>query len=222
MDLGIKDRKAIVCASSKGLGKACAKALMQEGVTVVINARNDEKLTETYKELAKIDKNKISMVVADLNTEEGRDSIVRSCPDADILVNNNGGPPPINFIDSDKDAWLKALESNSINEEIRRNKNKGATNNTAFNFQRVLYHSQVDRGRLLVDAVASGSEMNFSGNPSGVNPETGGSIFDEPATYITSIGLYNHQNDLLAVAKLSKPVRKDQAITLGGQVKLDF
>ena len=95
-------------------------------------------------------------------------------------------------------------------------------NNTAFNFQRVLYHSQVDRGRLLVDAVASGNEMNFSSNTSGVYPETGGSIFDEPATYITSIGLYNHQNDLLAVAKLSKPVRKDQAITLGGQVKLDF
>ena len=95
-------------------------------------------------------------------------------------------------------------------------------NNTAFNFQRVIYHSQVDRGRLLVDAVASGNEMNFSGNPSGVNPETGGSIFDEPATYITSVGLYNHQNDLVAIAKLSKPVRKDQAITLGGQVKLDF
>ena len=95
-------------------------------------------------------------------------------------------------------------------------------NNTAFNFQRVVYNSQVDRGRLLVDAVASGNEMNFSSNTSGVNPETGGSIFDEPATYITSIGLYNHQNDLVAVAKLSKPVRKDQAITLGGQVKLDF
>jgi len=95
-------------------------------------------------------------------------------------------------------------------------------NNTSFNFQRILYHSQVDRGRLLVDAVASGSEMNFSSNTSGVNPETGGSIFDEPATYITSIGLYNHQNDLVAVAKLSKPVRKDQAITLAGQVKLDF
>ena len=95
-------------------------------------------------------------------------------------------------------------------------------NNTSFNFQRVVYHSQVDRGRLLVDAVASGNEMNFSGNPTGVNPETGGSIFDEPATYITSVGLYNHQNDLVAIAKLSKPVRKDQAITLGGQVKLDF
>ena len=95
-------------------------------------------------------------------------------------------------------------------------------NNTAFNFQRILYHSQVDRGRLLVDAVASGSEMNFSGNPTGINPETAGSVFDEPASYITSIGLYNHHNDLIAVAKLSKPVRKDEAITLGGQVKLDF
>jgi hypothetical protein len=94
--------------------------------------------------------------------------------------------------------------------------------NTSFNFQRVVFNSQTDRGRLLVDAVASGNEMNFSGNPSGVNPETGGSIFDEPATYITSIGLYNYTNDLVAIAKLSKPVRKDQAITLGGQVKLDF
>ena len=95
-------------------------------------------------------------------------------------------------------------------------------NNTSFNFQRVVFNSQTDRGRLLVDAVASGNEMNFSGNPSGVNPETGGCIFDDPATYITSIGLYNHHNDLVAIAKLSKPVRKDQAITLGGQVKLDF
>ena len=95
-------------------------------------------------------------------------------------------------------------------------------NNTSFNFQRVVFNSQTDRGRLLVDAVASGDEMNYSGNPSGINPETGGSVFDDPATYITSIGLYNHTNDLVAIAKLSKPVRKDQAITLGGQVKLDF
>ena len=95
-------------------------------------------------------------------------------------------------------------------------------NNTSLNFQRVVFNSQTDRGRLLVDAVASGDEMNFSNNPSGINPETGGSVFDDPATYITSIGLYNHTNDLVAIAKLSKPVRKDQAITLGGQVKLDL
>ena len=75
---------------------------------------------------------------------------------------------------------------------------------------------------MLVNAVASGSEMNFSGNPTGINPETGGSIFDEPSSYISSIGLYNHQNDLLAIAKISTPVRKDEATTLDGQVKLDF
>ena len=86
----------------------------------------------------------------------------------------------------------------------------------------MVYNAQTDRGRLLVDAVASGSEMNFSGNPTGINPETGASVFDEPASYITSIGLYNNNNDLLAIAKLSKPVRKDEATTLGGQVKLDF
>ena len=72
MDLGVNGKKAIVCASSKGLGKACAKALMEEGVSVVINARGEEQLSEAYKELSKIDKDRVSMVVADLNTEEGR------------------------------------------------------------------------------------------------------------------------------------------------------
>ena len=114
MDLGVNGKKAIVCASSKGLGKACAKALMEEGVSVVINARGEEQLSETYKELSKIDKDRVSMVVADLNTEEGREKIVESCPDADILINNNNGPPPVNFLDTDKDVWLEALESNML------------------------------------------------------------------------------------------------------------
>ena len=114
MDLGIKGKKAIVCASSKGLGKACAKSLMEEGVSVVINARGEDALKETYKELSKIDKGRISMVVADLDTEEGRSRIVESCPEADILVNNNSGPPPVNFLESDKDLWLKALDSNML------------------------------------------------------------------------------------------------------------
>jgi len=114
MDLGIKGKKAIVCASSKGLGKACAKSLMEEGVSVVINARGEDALKETYKELSKIDKDRISMVVADLDTEEGRNRIVESCPEADILVNNNSGPPPVNFLESDKDLWLQALDSNML------------------------------------------------------------------------------------------------------------
>ena len=114
MDLGIKGKKAIVCASSKGLGKACAKSLMEEGVSVVINARGEDALKETFKELCEIDKDRISMVVADLDTEEGRNRIVESCPEADILVNNNSGPPPVNFLESDKDLWLKALDSNML------------------------------------------------------------------------------------------------------------
>ena len=95
-------------------------------------------------------------------------------------------------------------------------------NNTAFSVERLVFNSQTDRGRLLVDAVASGAEMNYTGNPTGVNPDTGGSIFDDPASYISSIGLYNHHNDLVAIAKLSNPVRKDEATILTGQVKLDF
>jgi len=112
--LGIQGKKAIVCASSKGLGKACAKALMEEGVSVVINARGEDALKETFKELCEIDKDRISMVVADLDTEEGRNRIIESCPEADILVNNNSGPPPVNFLESDKDLWLKALDSNML------------------------------------------------------------------------------------------------------------
>ena len=114
MDLGIKGKKAIVCASSKGLGKACAKALMEEGVSVVINARGEDTLKETFKELCEIDKDGISMVVADLDTEEGRNRIVESCPEADILINNNSGPPPVNFLESDKNLWMKALDSNML------------------------------------------------------------------------------------------------------------
>ena len=114
MDLGIKDKKAIVCASSKGLGKACAKSLLEEGVSVVINARGEEALQETFKELSLIDKKKVSMVVADLNTDEGRKKLIESCPEADILVNNNSGPPPVNFLETDKEDWIKALDANML------------------------------------------------------------------------------------------------------------
>ncbi|MBL6900107.1 SDR family oxidoreductase [Gammaproteobacteria bacterium] len=114
MDLGIKDKKAIVCASSKGLGKACAKSLLEEGVSVVINARGEEALQETFRELSLIDKDKVSMVVADLNTDEGRKKLIESCPDADILINNNSGPPPVNFLETGKEEWIKALDANML------------------------------------------------------------------------------------------------------------
>ena len=97
MDLGIDEKKAIVCASSKGLGKACAKSLLEEGVSVIINGRNEDTLKKTHKELSMINKDKVSMIIGDLDTDEGRKAILNSCPNADILVTNNGGPPPENF-----------------------------------------------------------------------------------------------------------------------------
>ena len=114
MDLGIKGKKAIVCASSKGLGKACASSLVQEGVDVIINSRNEIDLKEIQTELSLLKAGKVDYVVADLNTEQGRDNLISSCPEADILINNNGGPPPGNFLEMEKDQWLEALESNLL------------------------------------------------------------------------------------------------------------
>jgi len=114
MDLGIDEKKAIVCASSKGLGKACAKSLLKEGVSVVINGRNDDTLKRTHKELSMINKDKVSMIIGDLNTDEGRKAILNSCPNADILVTNNGGPPPENFLETDHEQWLQAIEANML------------------------------------------------------------------------------------------------------------
>ena len=85
-----------------------------EGVSVVINARGEESLKETFEELSLINENKVSMVVADLDTDEGRNKLIESCPDADILINNNSGPPPINFLETDKEDWLKALDTNML------------------------------------------------------------------------------------------------------------
>ena len=94
--------------------------------------------------------------------------------------------------------------------------------NTSINIERSVIGANTFRGRLILDATASGEEMNFAGNPSGYNPENNEPVFDVPTTFITTVGLYNHQNDLLAIAKLAQPVRKDDAINLTTQVKLDF
>lgn len=114
MDLGIEKKKAIVCASSKGLGKSCARSLLEEGATVLINARGEETLKDTFEELSEIDEKRVKMVVADLDTEEGRKKIIENCPNPDILVTNNSGPPPANFLDTNRDQWLKALDANML------------------------------------------------------------------------------------------------------------
>ena len=114
MDLGIKGKKALVCASSKGLGRACASSLVKEGVDVIINSRNEGDLKKVQKELSSLKAGKVSLVTADLNTEDGREDLITSCPNIDILINNNGGPPPGNFLEMEKEQWLEALESNLL------------------------------------------------------------------------------------------------------------
>ena len=115
MDLGIKGRKALVCASSQGLGFACATALAAEGCEVVINGRTEEKLAKSAQAIRDHTGNpNVRYVVGDLTTEEGRAAIVAACPDADILINNNAGPKPGKFQEWDRDRWMGALEGNML------------------------------------------------------------------------------------------------------------
>ncbi len=114
MDLGLKGKKAIVCASSKGLGKGCAMALAQEGVELVINSRSADVLAATADEIRKATGATVTPVACDVTTEEGRAEVLAACPDPDILVNNAGGPPPGDFRDWDRDDWIKALDANML------------------------------------------------------------------------------------------------------------
>ena len=114
MDLGIRGRKAIVCASSQGLGRACAESLAREGVSLVVNGRNQEKLEATASEIAKESGVSVTPVVADLNIQAERERLIAACPDADILLNNNAGPPPGRFEDWDHAQWIAALEANLL------------------------------------------------------------------------------------------------------------
>lgn len=114
MDLGIQGRKALVCASSQGLGYACALALAQEGCEVFINGRDPDKLGRAAEALRRDTGARVTPVQADLNTETGRAALLAACPAPDILVNNNAGPPPGQLADWDHAAWLDALESNLL------------------------------------------------------------------------------------------------------------
>ncbi len=114
MDLGIAGRKALVCAASKGLGKGCALALAREGVELVILARGREALEATAEEIRRSTGAKVATVACDIATEEGRSAALAACPEPDILVNNAGGPPPGDFRDWDRAAWIKALDANML------------------------------------------------------------------------------------------------------------
>ena len=114
MDLGIAGRKAIVCASSRGLGRACAKALAEAGCEVVINGRDRDRLAETAAELRKMGGGKIVPVVADVASPEGQKALFGACPEPDILVNNNGGPPFRDFRELDRQKMIDGVIANMI------------------------------------------------------------------------------------------------------------
>ena len=114
MKLGLSGKNALVCASSKGLGKGCAKALAKEGANVWINGRNPADLEATQIELQAIAAGQVHSICCDITTESGRDLALSTTPDLDILVNNAGGPPVGDFRKWKMDHWHSALNNNML------------------------------------------------------------------------------------------------------------
>ena len=114
MDLGIAGKSALVCAASKGLGKGCAVNLAREGVNLTIVARTKETIEATAAEIRAATGVAVIAIAADITTPEGRQAALAACPAPDILINNAGGPPPGDFRDWDRTAWIKALDANML------------------------------------------------------------------------------------------------------------
>jgi len=114
MDLGIAGRKAIVCASSRGLGKACAMRLAEAGCEVVVNGRDVQRTETTAAEIAKATGAKVTAVVADVASAEGQRALFAACPAPDILVNNNAGPPFKDFRELTRQAMIDGVIANMI------------------------------------------------------------------------------------------------------------
>jgi 3-oxoacyl-[acyl-carrier protein] reductase len=114
MDLGIHGKTALVCASSKGLGRGCALALAREGANLVITARGKDALEASAEEIRKATGAKVTAVAGDITTPEGRAAALAACPGPDILVNNAGGPPPGDFREWTRETWIQALNGNML------------------------------------------------------------------------------------------------------------
>ncbi|MBT9382508.1 SDR family oxidoreductase [Pseudooceanicola sp. CBS1P-1] len=114
MDLGIKGRRALVTASSKGLGKGCAEALAEAGVNLVLNARGAEALEATAAAIRATYGVEVTAIAADIVSEEGRARVLEAAGQVDILVTNAGGPPPGMWSDWEREDFLKALDSNML------------------------------------------------------------------------------------------------------------
>src|SRR5947199_4638590 len=114
MDLGIAGRKAIVCASSRGLGRACAFALAEAGCDVVVNGRERARVEQTAGEIAKASTARVQAVTADVATAEGQAALLSACPEPDILVNNNAGPPFRDFRELTRAQMIDGVIANMV------------------------------------------------------------------------------------------------------------
>lgn len=114
MDLGIRGKRALVCASSKGLGRGCAEALAAAGVDLVLNARGSEALAATAAEIRRVHDVEVIAVAADITSEEGRAKVLEAAGQVDILVTNAGGPPPGLWSDWGREDFIKALDGNML------------------------------------------------------------------------------------------------------------
>ena len=114
MDLGIKGKRALVCASSKGLGRGCAEALAEAGVDLVLNARGAEALEATAAHIRSTYGVEVTAVAADITSEEGRAAVLAAAGDIDILVTNAGGPPPGLWSDWSRDDFIAAIDGNML------------------------------------------------------------------------------------------------------------
>src|SRR5208337_2186567 len=114
LDLGIVGRKAIICASSKGLGRACALALAEAGCEILVNGRDPVKLARAASEIRETTGVSVREVAGDLNDPATRAALIAACPDADNLVNNNSGPSFKTFEAITRDHILAGVESNML------------------------------------------------------------------------------------------------------------
>jgi 3-oxoacyl-[acyl-carrier protein] reductase len=114
MDLGIAGKRALVCASSKGLGLGCAEALAEAGVNLVMNARGEEALLQAAQSIRDSYGVEVETVVADVTTAEGQEKLLAAAGEINILVNNAGGPPPGMWSDWEREDFIKALDANML------------------------------------------------------------------------------------------------------------
>ncbi|MEI4262281.1 SDR family oxidoreductase [Roseovarius sp. D0-M9] len=114
MDMGLNGKRALVCASSKGLGLGCARSLAAEGVHLVMNARGQDALEAAADTIRAEFGVEVTTVACDITTQEGQAAVLEAAGDLDILVTNAGGPPPGVWSDWDRDDFIKALDANML------------------------------------------------------------------------------------------------------------